>query len=133
MNKLFYAFIAVLFLATSCTKEQLIKNLVGTFKLNSYIQNNVDKTAEFKASHQDYSLKFEESNLFTESYLLNGQVYSQITGEWQLINSNKDIQLVDKSSIGSATSTSVRMFNIKKIDKNNLTLTKGNEEYQFSK
>lgn len=124
MNKLFYAFIAVLFLTTSCNKEQLIKNLVGTFKLNSYIQNNVDKTAEFKASHQDYSLRFEENNVFVESYLLNGQVYTQVTGEWQLINSNKDIQLVDAQN-------NVRMFNIKKIDKSSLTLTKGNEEYKF--
>ncbi|MBX2903856.1 MAG: lipocalin family protein [Chitinophagales bacterium] len=124
MNKLFFGIIALLLLATSCTKDQLIKQLKGTYKVNSYIKDNKDETNSFKAEKQDYRLEIQESNTFIESYNLNGQVYQQTTGQWQLINSNKDLQLVDASN-------NVRMFNIKAIADKTMTLTKGNEEYKF--
>jgi hypothetical protein len=124
MNKLYFGIVALLLLATSCTKDQLIKQLKGTYKLNSYIKDNKDLTNEFKAEKQDYRLEIQDGNTFIETYNLKGQVYQQITGQWQLINSNKDLQMVDASN-------NVRMFNIKAIADKSMTLTKGNEEYKF--
>lgn len=124
MNKLYFGIIALLLLVTSCTKDQLIKQLKGTYKLNSYIKDNKDLTNEFKAEKQDYRLEIQDGNTFIETYNLKGQVYQQITGQWQLINSNKDLQMVDASN-------NVRMFNIKAVADKSMTLTKGNEEYKF--
>lgn len=124
MNKFYFIIIALFFIATSCNKEHLIKQLKGTYKLNSYIKDNKDLTNEFKAEKQDYRLEIQDGNTFIETYNLKGQIYQQITGQWQLINSNKDLQLVDASN-------NVRMFNIKAITDKSMTLTKGNEEYKF--
>lgn len=127
MNKLFYSVVALLILTTSCSKKQLINQLTGgKYSLTSYIKDNKDLTNEFLAEKTDYSIEFQEPDHFIESYRINGQVYQQITGEWNLINSNKDIQLVDEAN-------NVRMFNIKSIKNKKLTLTKGNEEFKLER
>ncbi|MDW8274685.1 MAG: hypothetical protein RMJ53_10690 [Chitinophagales bacterium] len=115
----------VLALFSSCTKERLIKQLTGIYKLDSYIKDKKDLTNAFKAEKQDYRLEIKEENVFTESFKLNGLVFKETKGQWQLINSNKDLQMVDADN-------NVRIFNIKHASNKKLTLTKGNEEYQFT-
>jgi hypothetical protein len=124
MRKFQISFFALLLLATSCTKERLLKQLKGTYKVSSYIKDNKDQTNAFKAEKQDYRLEIKENNTFVESYHLNGLVFLQINGQWQLINSNKDLQMVDASN-------NVRMFHIKAIQNKSMVLTKGNEEYKL--
>ena len=123
--KNFIILLAVLAVFSSgCNKENFIKKLTGTYTVNSYIKDNEDNTNAFKAEKQNYTLEITDNNIFTETYLLNGLVYKKTTGEWQLINSSKDLQMVDADN-------KVRMFNIVKMADKSMTLTKGNEEYEF--
>jgi hypothetical protein len=116
--------LALIAFSTGCTKDQFIKKLVGTYTVNSYIKDNKDQTNQFKAEKADYTLDIAENNIYTESYIINGLVYKKVTGEWQLINSSKDLQMIDPEN-------KVRMFNIVKMESKSMTLEKGNEQYQF--
>lgn len=49
------------------------------------------------------------------------------TGEWQLINSDEDLQLRDD------TSNVVRIYRILELNRNSLKLRKGNEEFYYGK
>ncbi len=124
MRNIAFILLTIAAFSSGCTKEKFIKKLVGTYTVNSYIKDSKDQTNEFKAEKQDFTLTIDENNNFTETYLLNGLVYQKITGEWQLINSSKDLQMVDAVN-------KVRMFNIVKMADKSMTLAKGNEEYQF--
>jgi|APTNR8051073442_1049403.scaffolds.fasta_scaffold19553_3 hypothetical protein len=124
MKNIVVILLAVVAFSTGCNKDKFIEKLIGAYTVNSYIKDNKDQTNQFKADKADYTLDIAENNVFTESYLINGLVYKQTTGEWQLINSSKDLQLVD-------TDNKVRMFNIVKMSGKEMTLEKGNEQFQF--
>jgi hypothetical protein len=116
--------LALIAFSTGCTKDQFIKKLVGTYTVNSYIKDGKDQTNQFKADKADYTLNITENNIYTETYTINGLVYKKVTGEWQLINSSKDLQMIDPEN-------KVRMFNIVKMESKSMTLEKGNEQFQF--
>jgi len=124
MKNIVVILLAVVAFSTGCNKDQFIKKLVGTYTVNSYIKDSKDQTNQFKADKSDYSLEIREDNFFTETYLINGLVYKKVTGEWQLINSSKDLQMVDPEN-------KVRMFNIVKMASESMTLAKGNEQFEF--
>ncbi len=124
MKNIVIILLAVVAFSTGCNKDQFIKKLVGTYTVNSYIKDNKDQTNQFKAEMQDYTLDITEDNFYTETYRVLGQYPVKVTGEWQLINSSKDLQLVDPQN-------KVRMFNIVKMASKSMTLEKGNEQFQF--
>ena len=124
MKNIVVILLAVVAFSTGCNKDQFIKKLVGTYTVNSYIKDGKDQTNQFKADKSDYALELREDNFFTETYLINGLVYKKVTGEWELINSSKDLQMIDPEN-------KVRMFNIVKMESKSMTFEKGNEQFQF--
>jgi len=124
MKNIVVILLAVVAFSTGCNKDQFIKKLVGTYTVNSYIKDSKDQTNQFKADKAEYRLDIAENNIFTETYTINGLVYKKVTGEWQLINSSKDLQMIDPEN-------KVRMFNIVKMERKSMTLEKGNEQFQF--
>jgi len=66
-------------------------------------------------------------NTDTLNYIDTTIIPHLASGEWQLINSDEDLQLRD------GTTNDARIFRILDLDKNNLKLRLGNEEFYYGK
>jgi hypothetical protein len=158
-----YLFIALALTLTlaSCNKTAFLKKLVGTWKMDRYLFDGQDRTLYFDTTFRGFELTLDEGNIYTESYsefiltpgsailtdtlgydsvnmvyVINTDTLNYIdttiiphlaSGEWQLINSDEDLQLRD------GTTNDARIFRILDLDKNNLKLRLGNEEFYYGK
>ena len=161
MKKYFFIALALTLTLASCNKKAFLKKLVGTWKMDRYLFDGQDRTLYFDTTFRGFELSLYENNFYSESYsefvltpgsailtdtlgydsvnmvyVINTDTLNYIdttiiphltTGEWQLINSDEDLQLRD------GTTNDARIFRILDIDKNNLKLRLGNEEFYYGK
>ena len=118
-----------LFTFSSCKKTTETFNIIGRWTLSSYSLNGADQTTAYKASHVNYSINFDASKNYIETYTdITGTNISN-AGAWTLPNNGSDIQLTN------STNSSTRTLHIIKITGTtaDLTETNGTQEYHWLK
>jgi len=157
---IFPALVFSLLLLTACDKESFLEKITGTWKLDRYFKNNLDKTVGFDTTYADYQITLRNDNTFVESWFtqtlvdiytldtsgiiidpittdtlfLTDTIYSfdtlrapnEVTGRWDLINSEMDLQLRDDINYS-------RQYRIIELKTGLLKLQKGNEDYHFGR
>lgn len=160
MKKILFVALALSLALVSCTRKNFVKKLTGTWELNRYFYDDIDKTTLFDTTYRDYTITFEEDESFMETWftlqLIAQQSYDTagllinpvtgdttviwdtihyfdsimtphtVTGTWELLNSEEDLQLRD-------TSLNARQYRINELSKNEMKLAKGNEDFYFGK
>lgn len=152
---LFSGFLGLLVWLSSCNKERFVNQLVGSWKVNYYFFEDLNKTREFDSAYHNYVLKISENNSYSENWIyyryttrtqrdtvyLDSVNYTvniiQIrdsvpknvytTGRWDLINSDENFQIRDDST------NEVRIFRFIEKSKSKMKLRLGQEEYQMEK
>ena len=161
MKKTIIIALGLVVLLAACDRKAFVKKLVGNWKLDQYWFDGLNKTVYFDTTFREWNLVLNEDQLYSKSWknyyfapdsviLIDTIGYDSVsmayitasdtfhfvdttivphveTGTWELINSEEDLQLRNDSS------ASVEIFRILQLDKNNLKLRKGNEEFYYGK
>jgi hypothetical protein len=116
------------FTFSSCKKSTETINIIGRWSVSSYSLNGTDQTTAYKAQYANYSINFDASKNYVETYTTAGNNITN-AGAWLLINSGNDLQLT------SANNSSVRTLHIISITNNTADLTESNgtQEYHWLK
>lgn len=156
MNKTVVIATLILLVAvlSSCGEKHVLGKMHGVWRLNKYVVNNQDKTAEFKERKPNFGWSFDEDNVFSQWWNMEydstvitvdsifdtdtvfvrtdttwGTVpaigIEGITGTWQLINGNRYLQTRDDS-------TGVNQYKIVESKAASLHLFKGNENFYLT-
>lgn len=78
-------------------KERLANN----WHLQSYMENGVDKTADFNNSFQGALLSINANGTYSFNYKLFGLISVNEQGNWNFLNNDKDFETKPTSSTGS--------------------------------
>ena len=161
MKKFLFLALVLTVALTACNRKTFVKKLVGTWSLDRYLFDGQDKTLYYDTTYRGWEIDFTEDNRYTQKYsefsfsvdsliLSDTLGYDSVnmqyvidydtlrfvdttitphmtTGQWELLNSEEDLQLRNDST------TSVDIYRILDLDKNNLKLRKGNEEFYLAK
>ena len=116
------------FTFSSCKKTVETFDIIGRWSVSSYSLNGADQTTAYKAQYDNYSINFDASKNYVETYTTAG-VNTTNAGPWILVNSGADIQLTNSNN------SSVRTLHIIKITGTtaDLTETNGTQEYHWLK
>jgi hypothetical protein len=118
-KKLVWCCAAVALLMLSGCKPVYEKRIQGTWKVDTYLYNNVDDTADFLILQEDYTITFYENNDFVEEYNALKLLPVTNTGTWV-------IEKKPNGKIGEyqlrLTDDGVRIFDIKKISKDEIDI-----------
>ena len=162
MKKFVFAALILTVALCACNRKDFVNKLCGTWKLNKYELANQNLTASYDTTHYKYQLVINNDGAYGTSWLnykfqadsiiLNidsvydstGMVWNfkkdtirfidtTITpyagsGKWYLLNSEEDFEEIDNADTSSA-----QIFRILTLDKGNLHLLNGNQEYDFTK
>lgn len=161
MKKYLVFGVAAMLLLAACNKKAFLKKLQGTWKVDTYLFDGANKTVHFDTTYRNYTLDINDDNIYSISYfqyefnpdsaiLVDTLGYDSVAmdyivqfdtlrfidtltfprtelGTWDLLNSEEDLQLRSDSA------NVVSIFRILELDKSNLKLKKGNEEFYFTK
>ena len=104
--------------------------MIGTWTVESYSLNGADQTTAYKARYANYSIDFDASNNYVETYVLNGTNTTN-AGPWIVTNGGSTLQLTNRSN------DSIRQFHINSITNNTadlvLNTSLGAQEYHYLK
>ena len=116
------------FTISSCKKTVETFNIIGRWSVSSYSLNGADQTTAYKAQYANYSINFDASKNYVETYTTAG-INTTNAGAWILINNGGDIQLTNSNN------SSTRTLHIIKITGTtaDLTETNGTQEYHWLK
>ncbi len=162
MKKFLFLALVLSVTLVACNRKTFVKKLVGTWQLDRYVFDGQDKSTYFDTTFRGYTLDLSEDQRYVQSYtefsfaadsfftydtlgydsvnmvyiVDEDTVYTVdttitphiATGTWELINSEEDLQLRNDS-----TPLSADIYRILDLDKSNLKLRKGNEEFYFGK
>lgn len=152
MNKtvVIATFILLVAALSSCGEKHVLGKMQGVWRLNKYVVNNQDKTAEFKEAKPNFGWSFADDKTYSkwwdsqydstivtvDSIFDTDTVFVRtdttwtivqvptivgLSGTWQLINGNRYLQTRDDS-------TGVNQYKIVESKASSLHLFKGNED-----
>lgn len=161
MKKTIVIALGLIILLAACDRKAFVKKIVGNWKLDRYLFSGLDKTVYFDTTFREWNLQIAEGQVYSKSwknyyfspdsvilvdtlgydtpnmvYIINMDTLRFIdttvvphveVGTWELINSEEDLQLRNDSS------NAVEIYRILELDKNNLKVRKGNEEFYYGK
>ena len=161
MKKTILIAIGLVILLAACDRKAFVKKIVGTWKLDKYLFSGQDKTVMYDTTYRNWQLVVGQDQVYTKAwqsfsfrqdsltiydtlgfdsvlmaYTIDTNKFhfvdTTITphmeiGKWELINSEEDLQLKNDSA------STVEIYRILDLTKNNLTLRKGNEEFYLGK
>ncbi len=161
MKKTILIAIGLVVLLAACDRKAFVKKIVGTWKLDKYLFSGLDKTVMYDTTYRNWQLVLNEDQVYTKawqeffltpdsltiydtigydsvlmSYTIDTNKYYFIDtaisphmeiGKWELLNSEEDLQLKNDSS------STVEIYRILDLTKNNLTMRKGNEEFYLGR
>ena len=113
---------------SSCKKTAETFNIIGRWSVSSYSLNGTDQTTAYKAQYANYSINFDASKNYVETYT-TASVNVSNAGAWTLVNNGADIQMTN------STNSTIRTLHIISITANtaDLTETNGTQEYHWLK
>jgi hypothetical protein len=105
--------------------------ILGAWKVDTYMHNNVDDTSDFLLLQDDYKITFyKENNDFVEEYNYLKLLHVTNTGVWVI--ENKTDGKIGEYQLRLTYENEVRIFNIKKISKDTIDISRdlgeGNSE-----
>lgn len=120
--------LAIILSLASCKKAVQTFTILGTWQVDTYTENGVDKTTAWKAIWQNYKIDFDISKDFTETATVSGLPYTNV-GKYEMINGGDDIILTNQSD------SSVRNYHIIDIKVNSAQYSEagGTKVYHLSK
>ena len=161
MKKTILIAIGLVILLAACDRKAFVKKIVGTWKLDKYLFAGLDKTVMYDTTYRNWQLVIGQDQVYTKAwqsfsfrqdsltiydtlgfdsvlmaYTIDTNKFhfvdTTITlhmeiGKWELINSEEDLQLKNDSA------STVEIYRILDLTKNNLTMRKGNEEFYLGK
>jgi len=153
--------IGLVVLLAACDRKAFVKKIVGTWKLDKYLFSGLDKTVMYDTTYRDWKLVIGDDQVYTKAWqtfvltpdtlnLYDTLGYDSVAmaydidttpyyfidtarfphleiGKWELLNSEEDLQLKNDSN------STVEIYRILDLTKNNLTVRKGNEEFYLGK
>jgi hypothetical protein len=154
--------LVITFALAACNRKAFVKKITGTWKADKYFFEGHDKTLLYDTTYRNYTLNISEDERYavnylqyifakdslilsdtlgydtpTMAYLINFDTLRFVDttivphadmGQWDLINSEEDLQLRSDSDL-----TNPSIYRILTLDKSNLKLRKGNEEFDYKK
>jgi len=160
VKKTLFIALALTLVLAACNKKAFLKKLEGNWKINTYLFDGHDRTTYFDTTYRFYNFDISSDNRYsmdwkeyafspdsaflqdTIGYDSVGMVYiinydtlrfidttitaRLVMGEWTLLNSDEDLQLRPDSD-----ATNPQIYRILDLDKSNLKLKKGNEEFYY--
>jgi len=161
VKKILLAVVALTLVLGACNKKAFLKKLTGTWKLNTYLFDGLDRTVYFDTTFRGYTLDLNDNN----EYAINYQKYSFAPDSVILsdtlgydsvsmayIISMDTFRYVDTTvtpfletgvwdllnsdedlQLRNDSSNTVSIYRILDLDKSNLKLKKGNEELYLKK
>lgn len=150
---------ALIMVLCACNRKDFVNRIEGTWKLSNYLYAGQNKTSSFDTTNANFQLVISsgyayslswKSYTFTRDSIITADtnhtsgvitfdtlryVDTTVTpytsaGTWTLLNSEEDLQLRTNNG---PTDSSVTIYNILKLSKNNLNLLNGNQEYDLTK
>jgi hypothetical protein len=120
MNLICCCAFAVMMLMSGC-KPVYENRIVGSWKLDTYLYNSVDKTGDFLLAKDDYTLTFyEENNDFVEKYNALKVLPVTNTGTWVI--ERKPNGKINEYQLRLSDDNNVRVFDIKKLSKDEIDI-----------
>lgn len=134
-KKLVWCCAAVAILMLSGCKPVYEKRIQGTWKVDTYLYNNVDDTGDFLVLKKDYTITFYENNDFVEKYKAGFIVYVDVNNPGTWVIERKTDGKIGEYQL-RLTDDNVRIFDIKKISKDKIDIYHDlgdgkSEEYQL--
>lgn len=162
MKRIVFIALALVVFLTACNYKAFVKKLVGTWKLNTYLFDGLNKTLYFDTTYRNYQLQINED---PQTYLETWQEYSFAADSlivadtlgYDSVNMVYIIQIdtlrwndttvtpflstgmwelinsEEDLQLRDDSSNDVRIERILELTKNDLKLRKGNEEFYLKK
>lgn len=119
-------FLLLIVLATGCSKDQSTEFFSsGEWKLLKYYYGGVDNTDSYITNHENYRLTLKLDKHFTETQILNDEVYN-VEGVWEVSDNALTLRLYDDLN-------GTREFEVHEATISSLVIEKGAEEFWFKR
>lgn len=161
MKKFVFALLALTLVLGACNKKAFLKKLVGTWKLDRYLFDGLERTLYFDTTFRDYTLNLNEDQYYSINYnsysfapdsliLVDTLGYDSVNMVY-IINSDTfrfmDTTITPHLETGvwdlinsdedlqlrNDSSNNVAIYRLLELTKSDLKLKKGNEEFYFGK
>lgn len=86
----------LVFSFSSCKKDAETFKMAGTWALDSYSENGVDRTAYFKETFVNYRIKFDKGKTFVETATVAG-IDINMGGSWKVLSDGGSMELIYSS------------------------------------
>lgn len=161
MKKILLAVVALTLVLGACNKKAFLKKLTGTWKLNTYLFDGLDRTVYFDTTFREYALDLNDNNQYaitykTYAFAPDSVILSDTLGydsvNMAYIVSMDTFRYVDTTvtpfletgvwdllnsdedlQLRNDSSNAVAIYRILDLDKSNLKLKKGNDELYLKK
>ncbi len=161
MKKFVFALLALTLVLGACNKKAFLKKLTGTWKLDRYLFDGLERTLYFDTTFRDYTLNLNEDQYYSINYnsysfapdsliLVDTLGYDSVNMVY-IINSDTfrfmDTTITPHLETGiwdlinsdedlqlrNDSSNNVAIYRLLELTKSDLKLKKGNEEFYFGK
>lgn len=161
MKKLLFALLALTLVLGACNKKAFLKKLTGTWKLDRYLFDGLERTLYFDTTFRDYTLNLNEDQYYSINYnsyhfspdsliLVDTLGYDSVNMVY-IVNSDTfrfmDTTITPHLETGiwdlinsdedlqlrNDSSNNVAIYRLLELTKSDLKLKKGNEEFYFGK
>lgn len=161
MKKFVFALLALTLVLGACNKKAFLKKLTGTWKLDRYLFDGLERTLYFDTTFRDYTLNLNEDQYYSINYnsysfapdsliLVDTLGYDSVNLVY-IINSDTfrfmDTTITPHLETGvwdlinsdedlqlrNDSSNNVAIYRLLELTKSDLKLKKGNEEFYFGK
>lgn len=161
MKKFVFALLALTLVLGACNKKAFLKKLTGTWKLDRYLFDGLERTLYFDTTFRDYTLNLNEDQYYSINYnsysfapdsliLVDTLGYDTVNMVY-IINSDTfrfmDTTITPHLETGvwdlinsdedlqlrNDSSNNVAIYRLLELTKSDLKLKKGNEEFYFGK
>ncbi|HLP52522.1 MAG TPA: hypothetical protein VK154_16655 [Chitinophagales bacterium] len=163
MNKTIVISLGLLLLLAACDRKAFVKKITGTWSLDKYLNNGLDKTLQFDTTFREWQLTIGDAGtkaytkswmefvltpdslvvFDTLSYDSVAMTYDIDTNRYYFIDTARYPHLEtgtwellnseEDLQLRNDSSSAVEIFRILDLTKNNLTIRKGNEEFYLGK
>ena len=163
MKKTIVISLGLLLLLAACDRKAFVKKIVGTWSLDKYLNNGLDKTLQFDTTFREWQLTIgdDATKAYTKSWMefvltpdslvvfdtlsydSVAMTYDIDTNRYYFIDTARYPHLEtgtwellnseEDLQLRNDSSSAVEIFRILDLTKNNLTIRKGNEEFYLGK
>ena len=116
---------AIIFSLSSCKKAVETFNMIGTWEVDSYSENGVDRTTYFKETFVNYRIKFDVAKTFLETANVAG-VDINNGGSWKVLSGGGSLELTYLSD------STVRVLELVDVKRNSSIIRENATGKQFS-